>query len=235
MLYVSKLSKQYVESKWAISEISFSTASGEIVALVGNNGAGKTTTLKCIAGILPFEKGNIEVNNLNIVENEIAYKQMIAYLPDVPSLYTFMTGREYLDFILNIYGIKRKERENSIQTYVKEFHVQEIIDNYISTYSHGTKQKISIISALMRTPQLMLLDEPFVGLDPGTICQVKKELRKFVGHGGCIVLSTHDLNIAFELSDNFVVMEKGRNIALLRKTDEFCNIKIKEMLEISKV
>ena len=110
MLYVSKLSKQYVESKWAISEISFSTASGEIVALVGNNGAGKTTTLKCIAGILPFEKGNIEVNNLNIVENEIAYKQMIAYLPDVPSLYTFMTGREYLDFILNIYGIKRNAK-----------------------------------------------------------------------------------------------------------------------------
>ena len=211
MLHIEHLTKTYGEKK-AVDDLSLHIAPGEIYGFIGHNGAGKTTTLKSVVGILQFDAGEIRVDGLSVKEQPLECKKRIAYIPDNPDLYDFMTGIQYLNFIADIFGVSAEERQKRIREYGDTFELTESFAQPISAYSHGMKQKLAIISALLHDPRLIIMDEPFVGLDPKASHILKEIMRDICDRGGAIFFSTHVLEVAEKLCDKVAIIKGGRLI-----------------------
>ena len=211
MLKIEHLTKQYGEKK-AVDDLSLTIEAGEIYGFIGHNGAGKTTTLKSVVGILPFEEGRVEIDGVSITEDPLNCKKKIAYIPDNPDLYDFMTGIQYLNFIADIFGVGAEERQERIRRYADLFELTADLAQLISAYSHGMKQKLAIISAWIHEPKLIIMDEPFVGLDPKASHLLKEMMRELCDRGGAIFFSTHVLEVAERLCDKVAIIKGGRLI-----------------------
>lgn len=209
MLKIENLTKLYGEKK-AVDALSLHIKPGELFAFIGHNGAGKTTTLKAAAGILPFEGGEILIDGVSIKDDPLGCKAKMAYLPDNPDLYDFLSGSRYLHFIADIFGVGTEERNERISRYAELFEIKEALAQPISTYSHGMKQKLAVISALLHEPKLILLDEPFVGLDPRASHILKTLMREHCDRGGAIFFSTHVLDVAERLCDKVAIIKDGQ-------------------------
>ena len=212
MLNIAHLTKAYGEKK-AVDDLSLHIAPGEIYGFIGHNGAGKTTALKSCCGILRFDAGEITVAGKSIRTDPIACKQVMAYIPDNPDLYEFLSGIKYLNFIADVYGVGKTERETRIRNYAERFGLTDDLAQPISEYSHGMKQKLAVISALLHEPKLILMDEPFVGLDPTASHQLKTIMREHCDRGGAIFFSTHVLEVAEKLCDKVAIIRSGRLVA----------------------
>ena len=211
MLRIEHLTKTYGEKK-AVDDLSLHIAPGEIYGFIGHNGAGKTTTLKSIAGILQFDAGDIHIGGISIREDPLACKHMMAYIPDNPDLYEFMTGIKYLNFIADIFGVSADDRQARIRDYAARFELTDDLAQPIAAYSHGMKQKLAIISAWLHQPRLILMDEPFVGLDPKAAHLLKGMMRELCDAGGAIFFSTHVLEVAEKLCDKVAIIKGGKLI-----------------------
>lgn len=211
MLKIQHLTKVYGEKK-AVDDLSLHIAPGEIYGFIGHNGAGKTTTLKAVVGILQFDAGEITVNEISIKKDPLACKKQIAYIPDNPDLYEFMTGIRYLNFIADIFGVGAAERQERIRKYADLFALTDDLAQPISAYSHGMKQKLAIISAWIHEPKLIIMDEPFVGLDPKASHLLKGMMREVCEKGGAIFFSTHVLEVAEKLCDKVAIIKGGKLI-----------------------
>ena len=218
MLKIINLSKSY-KNKKAIENISIEVNKGEVFGFIGHNGAGKTTTIKSIVGIHNFEEGDILINFKSIKENSIECKKDIAYNPDNPDIYEFLTGIQYLNFIADIFKVSKTEREEKIKYYSEQFEINKALGDLISSYSHGMKQKLVIISALIHSPKVLILDEPFVGLDPKASFILKEIMKEFCNNGGCIFFSTHVLEVAEKICDKIGIIKGGKLMAY-GKTNE---------------
>ena len=211
MLYIQHLTKRYGEKK-AVDDLSLHIAPGEIYGFIGHNGAGKTTTLKAVVGILPFEEGEITINGTSIKADPLTCKRQLAYIPDNPDLYDYMTGSKYLNFIADIFGVGAEERQERIRKYADLFELTDDLAQPIAAYSHGMKQKLAIISAWLHQPKLIIMDEPFVGLDPKAAHILKSMMREVCDQGGAIFFSTHVLEVAEKLCDKVAIIKGGRLI-----------------------
>lgn len=211
MLKIEQLTKIYQKGKKAVDNVSMEIKDGEIFGFIGHNGAGKTTTLKCCVGILKFEEGEIILDGLSIKKNPVEFKKQIAYIPDNPDLYEQLTGIQYLNFISDIYEID--ERNERIEKYSNVFGIKDVLGNMISSYSHGMKQKLALISAIIRKPKLLILDEPFVGLDPKASFQIKEIMKEMCKEGTSIFFSTHVLEVAEKICDRVAIIKDGKIVA----------------------
>ena len=211
MLNISHLTKAYGEKK-AVDDLSLSIAPGEIYGFIGHNGAGKTTTLKSIAGILQFDAGEITIGGASVKADPIACKRIMAYIPDNPDLYEYMTGIKYLNFIADIFAVPAGKRQERIRKYADLFELTGGLAQPIAAYSHGMKQKLAIIAAWMHEPKLVLMDEPFVGLDPKAAHLLKGMMRELCDEGGAIFFSTHVLEVAEKLCDKVAIIKGGKLI-----------------------
>ena len=211
MLNIEHLTKTYGDKK-AVDDLSLHIASGEIYGFIGHNGAGKTTTLKSIAGILQFDSGEITIGGVSVRRDPVACKKQMAYIPDNPDLYEFMTGAKYLNFIADIFGVSAEDRKAHIHKYAGMFELTDDLAQPIAAYSHGMKQKLAIISAWMHDPKLILMDEPFVGLDPKAAYLLKEMMRELCDAGGAIFFSTHVLEVAEKLCDKVAIIKGGKLI-----------------------
>ncbi|MBQ9832849.1 MAG: ABC transporter ATP-binding protein [Clostridia bacterium] len=211
MLKIQNLTKTYGEKR-AADDINLHIKKGEICAFIGHNGAGKTTTIKAVCGILNFEKGDIFIDGISIKEAPVECKKRIAYISDDPELYGFMTGIQYLNFVADIFGVERKERSERIRKYADMFELTENLAKPISSYSHGMKQKTAVIAALIHGPKLIIMDEPFVGLDPKASHTLKGIMRNVCNEGGAIFFSTHVLEVAEKLCDKVAIIKNGKII-----------------------
>lgn len=211
MLEINGLSKSYGSHK-AVDNLSMRIANGEIHGFIGHNGAGKTTTLRSIAGIMQFEEGTITIDGHSIKDEPLACKKIMAYIPDNPDLYEFMSGIQYLNFIADIFGVDEKTRDEKIHRYTDLFEITDVLDDAISSYSHGMKQKLAIVSAWIHEPKLILMDEPFVGLDPKASHILKQMMREFCDQGNAILFSTHVLEVAEKLCDRVAIIKDGKLI-----------------------
>ena len=211
MLKIEHLTKAYGEKK-AVDDLNLHIAPGEIYGFIGHNGAGKTTTLKSVAGILQFDAGEIYIDGISIKENPLECKRRFAYIPDNPDLYDYMTGIKYLNFIADIFGVGANERQARIRKYADAFELTDDLAQPIAAYSHGMKQKLAIISAWLHQPKLILMDEPFVGLDPKASHLLKEMMREVCDEGGAIFFSTHVLEVAEKLCDKVAIIKSGRLI-----------------------
>ena len=212
MLRISHLTKTY-GSKTAVSDLTLHIAPGEIYGFIGHNGAGKTTTLKACCGILPFDQGEILVDGISVKEDPLACKKRIAYIPDNPDLYEFLTGFQYLNFIADVFAIPKDERKRRIDQYAEVFSLTGDLGQPVSSYSHGMKQKLAILSALVHQPRLLMMDEPFVGLDPSASHQLKTIMRELCNQGCAIFFSTHVLEVAEKLCDKVAIIRGGKLVA----------------------
>mgnify|MGYP003216272287 FL=1 len=212
MLLIDRYTKLYGK-KVAVDNLSLHIKPGEIYGFIGHNGAGKTTTLKACAGILNFEYGNILIDGISIKEKPMECKKKIAYIPDNPDLYGFLTGAAYLNFIADIYKVPLEIRNKRIEDFADKYGIIDDLGMPINSYSHGMRQTIAIISALIHEPKLILMDEPFVGLDPKASHTLKNQMREICDNGGAIFFSTHVLEVAEKLCDKVAVIKDGRLIA----------------------
>lgn len=212
MLLIDRYTKLYGK-KIAVDNLSLHIKPGEIYGFIGHNGAGKTTTLKACAGILNFEYGNILIDGISIKEKPMECKKKIAYIPDNPDLYGFLTGAAYLNFIADIYKVPLEIRNKRIEDFADKYGIIDDLGMPINSYSHGMRQKIAIISALIHEPKLILMDEPFVGLDPKASHTLKKQMREICDNCGAIFFSTHVLEVAEKLCDKVAIIKGGRLIA----------------------
>lgn len=226
MLRIEGLTKTYGDKK-AVDNLSLHIAAGEIYGFIGHNGAGKTTTIKCCCGILNFDSGEIYIDGKSIKKEPTECKKLIAYIPDNPDLYEFLSGIKYLEFIADIYGIPQDERERQINKYSEMFELKSDLAQPISAYSHGMKQKLAIISALIHSPKLMIMDEPFVGLDPKSTHLLKEVMHEICANNGAIFFSTHVLEVAEKLCDKVAIIKNGELI----KSGEMEEVKGDESLE----
>ena len=211
VLSINRLTKCYGEKK-AVDDLSLSIRAGEIYGFIGHNGAGKTTTLKSVVGILAFDAGEIKVNGVSVTEDPIAVKREIAYIPDNPELYGYMSGIRYLNFIADIFRVPSELREERIRKYAEAFDLSADLAQAISSYSHGMKQKLAVISAWIHAPKLVVMDEPFVGLDPKASHTLKEMMRELCDEGGAIFFSTHVLEVAEKLCDKVAIIKSGKLI-----------------------
>lgn len=209
MLKIQHFSKVY-DSKPAVDDLSLEVNAGDIYAFIGHNGAGKTTTIKACCGILQFEQGDIFVNGVSIKDDPIECKKQMAYIPDNPELYEYLSGIKYLNFVADIYGVGKAERTERIAKYADAFGLTEDLAQPVSAYSHGMKQKLAIISAWLHDPKLIIMDEPFVGLDPVAAHTLKTMMREHCDNGGAIFFSTHVLEVAEKLCDKVAIIKSGR-------------------------
>jgi ABC-2 type transport system ATP-binding protein len=212
MLEIRNLTKRYGE-KLAVDQLTLHIRPGEIYGFIGHNGAGKTTTLKAVAGILQFDEGEILVKGLSVKKKPIECKKRMAYIPDNPDLYLFMSGIKYLHFIADVYAVGAEERKARIKKYADLFELTKDLAQPISAYSHGMKQKLALISAFLHEPELIIMDEPFVGLDPKASHLLKGIMREHCDRGGAIFFSTHVLEVAEKLCDKIAIIKKGRLIS----------------------
>ncbi len=209
MLKIVNLTKYYGEKK-AVDALTLEILPGQICAFIGHNGAGKTTTLKAAAGILGFDKGEVYIDGVSVKDDPIRTKGAIAYIPDNPDLYDFLSGIKYLNFIADIYGVPRDVRAERIKNYGERIGIYENLSSSISTYSHGMKQKLAVLSAFIHEPKLILMDEPFVGLDPRAAHTLKEMMREHCECGGAIFFSTHVLDVAEKLCDRVAIIKDGK-------------------------
>ena len=212
MLKIDNYSMSYVKGSPVVQDLSLEVKDGDVFAFVGHNGAGKTTTIKSIAGINYFEEGNITLDGVSIKDNPIEFKQNIAYIPDSPDLYDYLTGIQYLNFIANMYQVSEKDRELAILKYSKLFDIKDNLGDLIASYSHGMKQKLAVISALVHDPKLYILDEPFVGLDPYAAHNLKEIMKEKCKEGKIIFFSTHVLDTAEKICNKIAIIKKGKLI-----------------------
>lgn len=213
MLKIEHLTKHYKGSSKGVTDLSLHIAPGDIYAFIGHNGAGKTTTLKCVAGIQDFDAGSIRIGGKDIREMPLECKRQFAYIPDNPDLYEYLTGIQYLNFIADIFGIGAGERKERILKYGDAFEITDSLGDLISTYSHGMKQKLALLSALVHQPRLLILDEPFVGLDPKAAVILKDIMREICAEGGAIFFSTHVLDVAEKLCNKVAIIKEGILVA----------------------
>ena len=211
MLKITHLTKTFGEKK-AVDDLSLEIAPGEIYGFIGHNGAGKTTTLKSVVGIQQFDTGEITIGGISLKEDPLACKRQLAYIPDNPDLYDFMTGIKYLNFIADIFGVSASDRQARIRKYADLFELTDDLAQPIAAYSHGMKQKLAIISAWIHDPKLILMDEPFVGLDPKASHLLKGMMREVCDAGGAIFFSTHVLEVAEKLCDKVAIIKAGKLI-----------------------
>ncbi len=209
MLEIKNLTKRYGDHT-AVDNVSLSIQPGDIYAFIGHNGAGKTTTIKSCCGLLQFDEGEIYIDGISIKDDPIACKKRMAYIPDNPDLYEFMSGIKYLNFVADIYGVSAKEREERIRKYADMLELTQDLAQPVSAYSHGMKQKLAIISALIHEPKLLIMDEPFVGLDPKAAHQLKQLMRRMCDRGCAIFFSTHVLEVAERLCDKVAIIKDGK-------------------------
>lgn len=215
MLKITNLSKSYAKgTKKAVDSLSLEIKNGEIFGFIGPNGAGKTTTIKMITGILIPDHGEIEINGHSLKNDPIAAKKSMGYVPDNHDIYEMLTGREYLSFMADMYGVPMRERKERIERYLKQFELDKAVDNQIKSYSHGMKQKLVITGALLHEPALWILDEPLVGLDPRSAMLLKEQMRTHCSAGNTVFFSTHVLEVAERLCDRIGIVDKGRLIAV---------------------
>ena len=212
MLIIEHLSKSYGAHR-AVDDLSLHVKSGEIFGFIGHNGAGKTTTLKCITGIHDFEEGEILVGGVDVRRDPLACKRLFAYIPDNPDLYEYLTGIQYLSFIADVFGVSAADRQFRIETYAEEFELTASLGDLISSYSHGMKQKLALISAMVHEPKLLILDEPFVGLDPKASMVMKNMMRDLCARGGAVFFSTHVLEVAEKLCNKVAIIKDGVLVA----------------------
>ena len=213
MLKIQNLTKTYKGSGKGVIDLSIDLSAGDIYGFIGHNGAGKTTTLKCIAGILDFKDGDILIDGHSVKEEPLLCKSMIAYIPDNPDLPEYLTGIQFLNFIADVYGLSESVRTEKIGKYAGLFEITEALGDLISSYSHGMKQKLAVISALIHSPKLMLLDEPFVGLDPKAALTLKEIMRELCENGGAVFFSTHVLDVAEKLCNRIAIIKGGKLVA----------------------
>lgn len=210
MLKIVNYTKSYSQKAKAVDNLSLHVKKGDIFGFIGHNGAGKTTTIKSIAGILDFEEGDIFIDGKSIKKDDIECKKIMAYIPDNPDLYLFMTGIKYLNFIADIYDVPVKEREERIKKYSDAFELTKDLGDPIASYSHGMRQKLALISALIHEPKLLLLDEPFVGLDPKASFTLKEIMKDMCQKGSAIFFSTHVLDVAEKLCNKVAIIKGGK-------------------------
>ena len=211
MVEIKGLCKSY-DNKRVVDNLDLTINDGEIYGFIGHNGAGKTTTIKCLIGILSFEKGEILIDGLSIKDKPIECKRKIAYIPDNPDLYNYMSGVDYLNFIGDVFNVANEERVKRIDKYAGIFELTDSLANTISSYSHGMRQKLAIIAAWLHEPDLIVMDEPFVGLDPKASHDLKMMMREFCDNGGSIFFSTHVLEVAEKLCDKVAIIKQGQLI-----------------------
>ncbi|MGD9560126.1 MAG: ABC transporter ATP-binding protein [Oscillospiraceae bacterium] len=219
MLNISHLTKTYSGGKRAVDDLSLQVQAGELYGFIGHNGAGKTTTLRAVAGILAFDGGSITIDGHDVVKEPVAAKRVTAFLPDNPDLYEFLSGIKFLEFIADIYGIPADRRKTLIGKYADAFELTGVLGSPISSYSHGMKQKLALISAFIREPRLMILDEPFVGLDPLASYRMKEFLHEICQRGGAVFFSTHVLEVAEKLCHKIAIIKDGRLVEAGRTAD----------------
>ncbi|MBP5264388.1 MAG: ABC transporter ATP-binding protein [Lachnospiraceae bacterium] len=212
MLVIDHLEKHYKGTTKGISDISLHIEKGDIYAFIGHNGAGKTTLLKAITGIHPYDKGTVLIDGLDLSKNPEEVKRRIAYVPDNPDIYEFMTGIQYLNFIADVFGVSAADRKERISNYAERFEITSSLGDLISSYSHGMRQKLVLISALIHSPKLLIMDEPFVGLDPKAAFLLKEFMRELTADGGAIFFSTHVLDVAEKLCNKVAIIKEGRLI-----------------------
>ncbi len=213
MLIIKSFSKSYKGGKKAVDNLSLEVEAGDIYGFIGHNGAGKTTTLRAAAGVLDFEEGDIAINGISIKKDPVACKKITAYIPDNPDIYEHLTGIQYLNFIGDIYSLPKTERESLTKKYGDAFELTRNLGDLISFYSHGMKQKLAIISALIHKPKLLILDEPFVGLDPKAAHTLKTIMAELCVEGSAIFFSTHVLEVAEKLCNKIAIIKAGSLVA----------------------
>ena len=213
MLTIKNLTKTYKGGKTAVKDLSLSVKPGDIYGFIGHNGAGKTSTIYCVVGIQDFVEGEITIDGVSIKENPIHCKENMAYIPDNPDLYEYLTGIQYLNFVADIFHLSQKDREERIKREAEAFEITEALGDLISSYSHGMKQKLAIIGALIHRPKLLILDEPFVGLDPKATLVLKNRMHAMCEEGTAIFFSTHVLDVAEKLCNKVAIIKGGELIA----------------------
>lgn len=211
MLKIENLTKRYGEKK-AVDNLSLHICPGEIYGFIGHNGAGKTTTIKSCCGILQFEEGDVYINGISVKEDPLSCKRELAYIPDNPDLYDYMTGIQFIHFVADVFGVSEEKRQERIRKYADMFQLTDDLSQPISAYSHGMKQKLAIISALVHEPKLIIMDEPFVGLDPKASHLLKETMRELCSNGVAIFFSTHVLEVAEKLCDKVAIIKDGKLI-----------------------
>lgn len=216
---IEHLTKRYTSDKTAVADLSLSVEEGDIYGFIGHNGAGKTTTIKCVVGIHEFNEGGIFIDGVSVKDEPIVCKSMLAYIPDNPDLYEYLTGIQYLNFIADIFGVSKEEREERIRKEADDFELTSALGDLISSYSHGMKQKLAVIGALIHKPKLLVLDEPFVGLDPKATLILKNKMHDMCAEGTAVFFSTHVLDVAEKLCNKVAIIKDGRLIAA-GKTEE---------------
>ena len=209
MLQIQNLTKHYQGSNKGVTNLSLQVEAGDIFAFIGHNGAGKTTTLKAVVGIHDFQQGEIFINGLSMKKDPLACKKQFAYIPDNPDLFDYLTGIQYLNFIADVFEVPAEDRQQNIEAYAQAFGIMESLGDLISSYSHGMKQKLAIISALVHEPKLLILDEPFVGLDPHAAVVLKNIMHEMCERGGAIFFSTHVLDVAEKLCNKVAIIKDG--------------------------
>ena len=213
MLEIRNYSKSYGEGKKAADNVSLTVMGGDIYGFIGHNGAGKSTTIRAVVGVLDFTEGEIFIDGHSVKEEPMACKQVTAYIPDNPDLYENLTGIQYLNFVADVFGIGSEQRQESIKKYADLFEITEALGDLIGSYSHGMKQKVAIISALIHDPKLLVLDEPFVGLDPKATFTLKEIMHEMCARGTAIFFSTHVLDVAEKLCNKVAIIRQGKIIA----------------------
>ncbi|MCQ2968979.1 MAG: ABC transporter ATP-binding protein [Clostridium sp.] len=213
MLEITNFSKSYSKAKDVVEDVTIKVRSGEIYGFIGHNGAGKTTTIKSIVGILDFNEGDILINNMSIKHKALECKKVMAYIPDNPNIYEALTGIQYLNFIGDIYKVSKEQREKLIGFYGDRFELTPYLGDLISSYSHGMKQKLVVISALIHKPKLLVLDEPFVGLDPKAAYTLKEIMKEICNEGSSIFFSSHVLEVVEKLCDKIAIIKNGHIVA----------------------
>ena len=214
MIEIKNVSKTYNGEKKAIKNISFDIKDGEIFAFIGHNGAGKTTMIKSLVGILDFEEGDIFINNKSIKKDPINCKLEMAYVPDNPDLYENMTALDFINFICDMYNVETKIRKENIYKYAKMFEIEDKLNDDISSFSHGMKQKVALIAALAHNPNILIMDEPFVGLDPKAVFDIKNVMKEMTKEGKTIFFSTHILDVAEKLCDRVAIIKNGNIVKI---------------------
>jgi len=219
MLTIKHFTKRYKGGKKAVDDLNLIVEAGDIYGFIGHNGAGKTTTIRSVVGVLDFEEGDIEINGISVKKDPVACKKITAYIPDNPDLYDHLTGIQYLNFIGDLYSVSKSDRESLIRQYGDAFQITANLGDLISSYSHGMKQKLAIISALIHQPKLLVLDEPFVGLDPKAAHTLKTIMVDLCSKGSAIFFSTHVLDVAEKLCNKIAIIKAGKLLKQGRTED----------------
>ncbi|MDO5294926.1 MAG: ABC transporter ATP-binding protein [bacterium] len=222
MLRINNLTKTYKGGKHAVDNLSLEIKAGDIYGFIGHNGAGKTTTIKAVVGIHDFEQGEITIDGISVKTNPLQCKAITAYIPDNPELYEYLTGIQYLNFLADIFQVSKELREDRIKEYADRFELTSALGDLISSYSHGMKQKLAIIGAFIHNPKLLIMDEPFVGLDPQASIVLKEMMHEMCKEGGAIFFSTHVLDVAEKLCNKVAIIKEGKLVAS-GKTEDLVN------------